>query len=71
VHLRQSRPGALQTKLDKGTINIGAELGTLRDAGYDGYLSIEYTHQDYMDSLYDDILTETIRMRDLVRGWLA
>lgn len=71
VHLRQSKVGELQTKLDKGTINIAAELGTLRDAGYQGRLSIEYTFQDYMDSLYDDILTETIRMRDLVKGWLA
>lgn len=69
VHLRQSKIGELQTKLDKGTINIAAELGTLRDAGYSGRLSIEYTFQDYMNSLYDDILTETIRMRDLVRSW--
>jgi len=71
VHLRQSKIGELQTKLDKGTINIAAELGTLRDAGYSGRLSIEYTFQDYMNSLYDDILTETIRMRDLVRSWQA
>lgn len=71
VHLRQSRIGELQTKLDKGTINIAAELGVLRASGYDGRLSIEYTFQDYMNSLYDDILTETIRMRDLVRSWQA
>lgn len=71
VHLRQSKTGELQTKLDKGTINIGAELGTLREAGYSGRLSIEYTHQDYMNSLNDDILTETILMRDLVRAWLS
>lgn len=71
VHLRQSKIGELQTKLDKGTINIAAQLGTLREVGYSGRLSIEYTFQDYMNSLYDDILTETIRMRDLVRSWLA
>lgn len=69
VHLRQSKSGELQTKLDKGTINIAAELGTLRMAGYRGHLAIEYTVQDYMNSLYDDILSETIRMRDLVRAW--
>lgn len=71
VHLRQAKSGELQTKLDKGTINMGAQLATLRDAGYDGYLALEYTHQDYMDSLHDDILTETIRLRDLVRAWEA
>ena len=71
VHLRQAKTGELQTKLAKGTINIGAELATLRDAGYAGYLALEYTHQDYMDSLYDDVLTETVQMRDAVRAWEA
>lgn len=71
VHLRQAKSGELQTKLGKGTINMGAQLATLRAAGYDGYVALEYTHQDYMDSLYDDILTETIQLRDLVRDWEA
>jgi sugar phosphate isomerase/epimerase len=69
VHLRQTKVGELQTKLAKGTINIGAQLATLRAVGFDGYVALEYTHQDYMDSLYDDILTETIQLRDAVRAW--
>ena len=36
VHLRQAKMGALQTKLAKGTINIPAELATLKAAGFDG-----------------------------------
>ncbi len=71
VHLRQGRPGTLQCKLTLGTLNFGAMLGTLRAAGYDGHLTIEYVHQDYMDGLHDDVLTETIDMRDCVRAWLA
>jgi sugar phosphate isomerase/epimerase len=71
VHLRQAKMGELQTKLAKGTINMGAQLSTLRDCGFDGYVSLEYTHQDYMDSLFDDILTETILLRDVVRAWEA
>jgi sugar phosphate isomerase/epimerase len=71
VHLRQAKSGELQTKLAKGTINIGAELAALKAAGFDGYLALEYTHQDYMDSLFDDILTETIQLRDVVRAWEA
>lgn len=71
VHLRQAKSGELQTKLDKGTINMAAQLATLRNAGYDGAIALEYTYQDYMDSLHDDILTETIRLRDLVRAWQA
>jgi sugar phosphate isomerase/epimerase len=71
VHLRQSKMGELQTKLTKGTINMPAELATLRRAGFEGYVALEYTHQDYMDSLFDDILTETIQLRDVVRAWEA
>ncbi|MCX5518246.1 sugar phosphate isomerase/epimerase [Kaistia defluvii] len=71
VHLRQARAGVLQCKLSLGTLNFGAMLGTLKAAGYDGYLSIEYVHQDYMDGRHDDVLTETVDMRDCVREWLA
>ncbi len=69
VHLRQARPGVLQAKAAQGTINIAAQLATLRDRGFGGYLALEYVHQDYMDTLYDDVLTETIAMRDTVREW--
>lgn len=71
VHLRQARPGVLQAKLEEGTLNFPAFLGSLREAGYDGWLAIEYVHQNYMDTVYDDVLSETVKMRDLVRGWLA
>ena len=71
VHVRQAKPGALQTKLSQGTINMQAMLGTLRDAGYAGWLAVEWVHQDYMDTLYDDVLTETIACRDLLRAWLG
>jgi sugar phosphate isomerase/epimerase len=69
--LRQTRPGALQAKLAQGTINFAALLATLRDAGYSGYLALEYVHQEYMGTLYDDVLTETVQMRDLVRAWMG
>lgn len=68
VHLRQARPGALQAKWGEGTLDFGRMIGTLRDSGYDGTLAIEYVHQSYMNTLYDDVLTETIRMRDLARA---
>jgi sugar phosphate isomerase/epimerase len=70
VHLRQARPGVLQAKLDEGTINFPALIATLRAAGYEGYVSLEYVHQSYMNTLYDDVLSETVKMRDLVRSYL-
>jgi sugar phosphate isomerase/epimerase len=71
VHLRQTKPGFLQTKGHEGTINMEAQLATLRQAGYAGYVSLEFVHQDYMGTLNEDVLTETIRLRDQVRAWLA
>lgn len=69
VHLRQACMGALQAKFDQGTLNFPAMFGTLRDAGYQGALAIENVHQDYMNTLYEDVLTETITMRDCFRAW--
>jgi sugar phosphate isomerase/epimerase len=66
VHLRQARPGALQCKLEHGTLNFPAMLATLAGHGYRGRLAIEYVHQGYMDTLHDDVLSETIKMRDLL-----
>lgn len=71
VHLRQARPGKLQCKLDEGTIHFPALLEALQDAGYGGWLAIEYLNQPYMDTRHDDVLYETVRMRDLVKTCLA
>lgn len=65
IHLRQARPGALQAKWGEGVIDFGAVFEALRRAGYQGFLSVEYVHQAYMNTLADDVLTETIAMRDL------
>ncbi len=71
VHLRQAKPGALQTKLEDGTINFPGLFGALRDTGYDGWMSIEYVHQAYMNTLFDDVLSETVKMRDCFRTWAS
>ncbi len=68
VHMRQARPGALQAKWGEGVLDFTAMVGVLRDAGYTGYLAVEYVHQAYMNTLFDDVLTETVRMRDHLRG---
>ncbi len=69
VHLRQAKPGALQAKFAQGTLNFPAMFGTLRDAGYGGALALEAVHQDYMGTLFDDVMTETIALRDAFNDW--
>ena len=56
-------------KLEEGTLNFPAMFGKLKEVGYDKYLSIEYVHQNYMMTVYDDVLSETIKMRDLFNQW--
>ena len=69
VHLRQARMGALQTKFAHGTLNFPAMFGTLHEAGFDGALAIEPVHQDYMNTLFEDVLTEIIALRDCFVKW--
>ena len=64
VHLRQTRMGALQTNFDHGTLKESAMLGVLRDDGYTGALFIEPVNQDYLNRLFEDMLTEFITLRD-------
>ena len=69
VHLRQARMGALQTKFNHGTLNFPAMFGTLRDCGYIGALAIEPVHQDYMNTLFEDVLSEIVALRDCYNSW--
>jgi sugar phosphate isomerase/epimerase len=71
VHMRQAKPGFLQTKLEDGTIHFPMMLDKLRENGYARYLSVEYVHQNYVGADNVDVLTETIKMRDLIRRYAA
>jgi sugar phosphate isomerase/epimerase len=70
VHLRQAKPGFLQTRLEHGTLNFPAMIDALRQANYDGYLAIEYVHQDYLQTDNVDVISETVKLRELLRNWL-
>lgn len=71
VHLRQARMGDLQAKIAKGTINFPAFFASLREANYTGALTIEYVYQDFMDAFSDDVMTETVAMRDCFNDWIG
>lgn len=71
VHLRQGKPGFLQTRLEHGTLNFGAMIDTLRQAGYDGYLAVEPVHQDYLQTDNVDVISEAIKLRDVARQHIA
>ncbi len=71
IHMRQARPGALQEKLDQGTIDFRRVVRGLQKAGFDGVWATEYVHfARSADCASVDVVTETVQMRDLIRDEL-
>jgi sugar phosphate isomerase/epimerase len=70
VHLRQAGPGRLQERLESwsGTINFRLLFSQLRAGGYEGWLATEIG-----EALEErvDVVTETVRLRDLARTYMA
>ncbi len=72
IHLRQARPGALQTRLEEGTVDCRRVVQRLQAAGFQGVYATEYVHFPQVpDCATVDVVTETVKMRDLIRAALA
>lgn len=71
VHLRQARPGLIQCKMDEGIVDFPGLFGALRDAGYDGWLTSEYEHEAGTLSQSEDVLSETVKIRNCFREWFT
>jgi len=70
VHLRQGAKHVLQARWDKGIIDFSKIVRDLRTAKYDGYLALEYEHDSWLKMDRVDVMTETVKMRNLVRPLL-
>jgi sugar phosphate isomerase/epimerase len=70
-HARQAAPGRLQAPHDEGTLDFADLVRRLHDAGYDGYLCVEYTWQEWRGCNRLDVLAESIILRDHLRAILA
>jgi sugar phosphate isomerase/epimerase len=68
VHLRQASKGHLQADWESGEIDFTRVMSVLKQAGYDGYVALEYEHDPWLELV--DVMTESILMRDLVRPLL-
>jgi sugar phosphate isomerase/epimerase len=71
VHGRQGGPGALQLPLRLGVIDFQRVVNALIECGYNGFLCLEYCCDQYNNMDRVDTLTETIRLRDLVKAVLV
>jgi sugar phosphate isomerase/epimerase len=66
VHLRQAAEGAMQLPALEGAIDFPRVLQQLKAAGYDGYLTIEYQWEEWLDCNRVDCVSETAELRDLL-----
>lgn len=68
IHMRQARPGALQTKLEEGTVDFARVIQGLHASGFTGVYATEYVHfAGVPDCSTVDVVTETVKMRDLIQ----
>ena len=70
-HARQAAPGRLQASAKDGTLNFADLVGRLKAGGYSGDVCVEYTWQDWRDCWHQDVVSESIVLRDLIRSVLA
>ena len=70
-HARQGAPGQLQSLDGEGTIDFADIVRRLKGVGYDGYLCVEYTWQEWRGCNKQDVVSESVIMRDKLRGYLA
>jgi sugar phosphate isomerase/epimerase len=70
-HARQAAPGHLQRPHGAGVIDFNDILRRLDAVGYRGHFCVEYTWQEWRGCNTEDVVSETVLMRDELRGILA
>src|SRR5689334_14459674 len=70
VHIRQARPGKLQTRFVDGTIDFIDVAKRLEAVGYKYCLSIEYVCMDWYEAHDVDTLTETVVTKEALEKYV-
>jgi sugar phosphate isomerase/epimerase len=60
----------MQARWDDGTIDFTEMMRVLKRAGFSGYLTLEYEHDEWLDNNKVDVISETIKMRNAVKPLL-
>ncbi len=71
LHARGGAKGRLQTSMKDNAIDYARVLRTMREAGYSGYVALEYVYIEWERCNETDNLSETIILRDLLRACLG
>jgi sugar phosphate isomerase/epimerase len=70
-HARQAGPGRLQAGAKDGSLDFADIVGRLQGAGFTGDVCVEYTWQEWRDCWHQDVVSESIVLRDQLRKLLA
>ena len=70
-HARQAAPGHLQTSHREGVLDFGDIVRRLRAREYAGFLCVEYTWQEWRGCNRQDVVSESVLLRDRLRSYLA
>jgi hydroxypyruvate isomerase len=66
VHLRQAAPGVMQARAHDGSLDFRKLIAQLDARGYDGYYTIEYQCEEWLDCNRVDCISETAALRDVL-----
>ena len=70
-HARQAALSRLQTSTAEGDIDFQRVVADLTRDGYDGVIAIEYVYTPWLDLTHQDVLRETVTLRDELHGYLG
>lgn len=68
LQCRPGRPGGLQVRVAEDEIDWRTVVQKLMSAGYEGYLTLEYTWQEWLDCNRVDTVGESALLRDVLRS---
>jgi sugar phosphate isomerase/epimerase len=71
VQARGVNADQLQAPLARNTLDFERMIDVLQDAGFDGYINVEYVWVDWMRLNEVDVLSETVLLRDRLRAKLT
>ncbi len=71
VHARQANRERLQCRMEDGIIDFGHILGALEKHGYDGNVALEYVFVNYRGCYDVDVITETLKLKQELEGYIS
>ena len=70
-HARGAEPGKLQSSVAANQVDFKRVLAAMQAAGYHGYMGVEYVWTEWEHCNEVDNLSETVLLRDHLRGLMS